>query len=99
MYGKSGKGALLERLLNYNQAARFAPWLVVVDLNRDAECAPDPKTTLINLARRSRRRAIREGIVPREGSGGRVGSGYPGRLIEFVALVFVSAISSSGNLG
>jgi hypothetical protein len=137
VYGKRGKSDLLRRLPNYNQAARFASWLVVVDLNRDAECAPDfvrsvlpnpagrmrfrvavhaieawlladaerlaaflgtpvarippnpdaepdPKTTLINLARRSRRRAIREDIVPREGSGGRVGPGYPGRIIEFV---------------
>lgn len=137
VYGKRGKSDLLRRLPNYNQAARFAPWLVVVDLNQDAECAPDfvrsvlpnpagrmqfrvavraieawlladaerlaaflgvpvarippnpdaepdPKTTLINLARRSRRRAIHEDIVPLEGSGGRVGPGYPGRLIEFV---------------
>jgi len=137
VYGKSGKGPLLQRLPNYNQAARFVPWLVVVDLDQDAECAPpfvqsvllnpaggmqlrvavraveawlladaerladflgiraakippnpdaepDPKTTLVNLARRSRRRAIREDIVPREGSGSRVGPGYAGRLIEFV---------------
>ena len=137
VYGKGGKNYLLQRLPNYNQAACFAPWLVVVDLNRGAECAPDfvrsvlphpasgmqfrvavhaieawlladaerlatflgipiaripsnpdaepdPKTALINLARRSRRRAIREDIVPREGSGGRVGPGYTGRLIEFV---------------
>jgi hypothetical protein len=137
VYGKQGKGALLERLPDYNRAARFAPWLVVVDLDRDADCAPpfvqsvlphpadgmhlrvavravdawlladaghlaaflairaalippdpdaepDPKTTLINLARRSRSRAIREDIVPREGSGSRVGPGYVGRLIEFV---------------
>jgi len=39
VYGKTGKGALLERLPSYNQAARFAPWLVVVDLDQDAECA------------------------------------------------------------
>ncbi len=137
VYGKSGKSDLLKRLPNYNQAARFTPWLVVVDLDQDAECAPpfaqnvlpnptdgmhlrvavhaieawlladaerlsaflgiraalipsnpdiepDPKSTLINLARRSRRRAIREDIVPRDGSGGRVGPGYTGRLIEFV---------------
>lgn len=57
------------------RAARVPP-------NPDAE--PDPKTTLIDLARRSRRRAIREDIVPREGSGSRVGPGYAGRLIEFV---------------
>ena len=137
VYGKRGKGALLERLPSYNQAARFAPWLVVVDLDQDAECAPpfartvlpdaairmhfrvavraveswlladaerlaaflgvpvarippnpdaepDPKRTLVDLARRSRRRAIREDIVPREESGSRVGPGYTGRLIEFV---------------
>lgn len=40
VYGKSGKGPLLQRLPNYNQAARFVPWLVVVDLDQDAECAP-----------------------------------------------------------
>jgi hypothetical protein len=51
---------------------------------RDPDAEHDPKTTLVNLARRSRRRAIREDIVPREGSGGRVGPGYVGRLIEFV---------------
>ena len=137
VYGKSGKGALLERLPNYNQAARFAPWLVVVDLDQDTECAPpfvcsilpdpaasmhfrvavraveawlladaerlaaflgipvaripanpdaepDPKRTIVDLARRGRRRAIREDIVPREGSGSRVGPGYAGRLIQFV---------------
>jgi len=137
VYGKEGKGALLKRLPNYNRAARFAPWLVVVDLDRDAECAPpflrsalpdpaigmrfrvavraveawimadaeqlatflgiraadipsnpdaepDPKNTLVNLARRSRKRVIRDDMVPREGSRGRVGPGYAGRLIEFV---------------
>ena len=137
VYGKSGKALLLERLSNYNQAARFRPWFVVVDLDQDAECAPpfvhsmllhpadgmllrvavraieswlladaerlagflgvraaripsnpdaepDPKTTLIDLARKSRRRAIRQDIVPREGSGSRIGPGYTGRLIEFV---------------
>ncbi|MCD6336150.1 MAG: hypothetical protein J7M27_12640 [Candidatus Latescibacteria bacterium] len=137
VYGKEGKGVLLKRLPSYNQAARFAPWLVTVDLDQDADCAPDfvrnvlpnpadgmhfrvavraieawlladaerlaaflrvrvskipahpdaepnPKRTLINLARQSRKRIIREDIVPREGSGGSVGPGYTGRFIEFV---------------
>ncbi len=137
VYGKQGKPHLLQRLPNYNRAAHFAPWLVVVDLDRDAECAPpfvrsvlpnpaggmcfrvavraieawlladaerlatflsvpaariplhpdaelDPKATLIGLAQRSRRRDIREDMVPRAGSGGRVGPGYTGRIIEFV---------------
>ena len=137
VYGKQGKGYLFARLPNYNQAAQFSPWLVVVDLNQDAQCAPDfvqdnlqnpasgmrfrvavraveawlladaerlaqflgisrnrvprnadaeldPKSTLVTLARRTNRTRIREDIVPREGSGGRVGPGYTGRIIEFV---------------
>lgn|GEM_PF-3609793 len=40
IYGKNGK-ALLRRLLpGYNNAARFSPWIILVDLDRDAECAP-----------------------------------------------------------
>lgn len=138
VYGKEGKNALLERLPRYNQAARFVHWLVIADLDQDAECAPDfvrdklpnpaqgmcfriavraieawllgdaeglatflgvppsripsnpdaevnPKATLVNLARRSRRRAIRQDVVPRQGSGSRVGPGYRSRLLEFIA--------------
>jgi hypothetical protein len=137
VYGKNGKGALLKLLPNYNQAAHFTPWLTIVDLDQDAECAPpfvqkvlaapsrhmvfrvavraveawlladieraaaflsiprtripldpdavpDPKALLVDLARQSRRKAICEDIVPREGSGSRVGPGYAGQLIEFV---------------
>ena len=40
IHGKSGRIALLDRLHGYNQAARFGPWLVLVDLDRHAECAP-----------------------------------------------------------
>jgi len=136
VYGKEGKPYILSRLSKYNQAAHITPWLVVVDLDQDAECAPpfvrsvlpnpaggmqfrvavraieawlmadaerlaaflsiptaripinpdvepDPKTTLVNLARRSRRRAIREDMVPRQGSGARVGPGYTGTVMEF----------------
>lgn len=39
--GYQGKHYILERLSKYNQAARFAPWVVVVDLDQDAECAPE----------------------------------------------------------
>jgi hypothetical protein len=42
-----------------------------------------PKRTLVNLARRSRRRAIREDMVPPEGFSSAVGPGYRARLIEF----------------
>jgi hypothetical protein len=38
----------------------------------------------VDLAARSRRRAIREDMVPRSGSGRSVGQAYASRLIEFV---------------
>jgi len=41
VYGKQGKQHLNIRMHGYNNAARFAPWLVVRDLNSDAECAPE----------------------------------------------------------
>lgn len=44
-----------------------------------------PKQALVNLARTSRRRAIRDDMVPREGSGRAVGPGYTSRIIEFVS--------------
>jgi hypothetical protein len=40
VYGKNGKTHLQQRLAGYNQAARFSPWLVLVDLDHDADCAP-----------------------------------------------------------
>lgn len=136
-YGKNGKAALLQSLPKYNQAAQYTPWVVVVDLDQDAACAPeyvttilptpasqmclrvavqaleawlladaerlaaflnisrnrvptspetevDPKTTLVNLARRSRSATIRKDMTPRPNSGAKVGPGYAGRLIEFV---------------
>jgi hypothetical protein len=47
IYGKSGKTQLLRRLEGYNQAARFAPWAILVDLDQDAECAPPFRTTCL----------------------------------------------------
>jgi len=38
--GKTGKNRLLQQLAGYNKAARFSPWVVLVDLDRDGECAP-----------------------------------------------------------
>lgn len=43
----------------------------------------DPKQTLVNLARHSRRRAIREDMVPAAGTSAHVGPGYTARIIEF----------------
>lgn len=139
VYGGNGKADLLQRLPNYNQAARFSTWLAVVDLDQSAGCAPqfiqrllpfrsnkmylrvavraieswiladsehlaaflsvspskipvnpdeeeNPKQTLVNLARESRIKTVREDMVPRLGSRSRIGPGYTGKLIEFVTL-------------
>jgi hypothetical protein len=40
IYGKNGKQHVLGRLAGFNNAARLSPWLVIVDLDTDADCAP-----------------------------------------------------------
>jgi hypothetical protein len=136
-YGKKGKDYLKKKIRGYNQAAKCGDgWIVLVDLDNDAECAPPfvaswlpdrspnlqlrvavraveswlladseeiahflgvprqkipaqpenevvPKNTLINIARRSRSREIREDIVPRPDSSASQGPGYTSRLVEF----------------
>lgn len=44
----------------------------------------DPKGTIVDLARRSRRREIREGLVPRIESRRDVGPTYTSQLVEYV---------------
>ena len=136
VYGKSGKSFLLGKLQTYNQAARFNPWVILVDLDHDQDCAPpfkesclpnpapfmyfriavreieswlladrerlakflgvtiqriphnpeeldSPKSAMVDLARRSRRRDIRENMVPRAGSGRKIGPAYTSVLIKF----------------
>lgn len=138
VYGKQGKSLLRQRITGYNNAAQHAPWLVLVDLDHDENCAPplrdawlpqpaphlcfriavreveawlladverlaqflsvarsklpvdperldDPKATMINLARASRSRDIREDMTPRPESGRKVGPAYSSRLIEFAS--------------
>lgn len=136
VYGKQGKPKLRQQINGYTNAAKYSPWLVLVDLDHDADCAPplkngwvpqpppklcfrvavraieawlladkermaaflglsrgkipddpealgDPKRALIDLARQSRKSAIRSDMVPRDGSGRPVGPAYTSRLIEF----------------
>lgn len=138
VYGKRGKNYIRQKISAFNQAARLAPWCVIVDLDQDFDCAPplrsiwlpqvarlmcfrvavreveswlladrdrmaaflgvpirkiplapeslsDPKRTVVDLARRSRRRYILENMVPREASGRSVGPAYNSRLIEFAS--------------
>jgi len=47
------------------------------------EAVDDPKLLLVNLARHSRKRAMREDMVPRQRSGRKVGPAYASRLMEF----------------
>jgi hypothetical protein len=135
VYICGGKQNLKLKAAAYNCAARHAPWLLLVDLDRD-ECAPklrdawlpspntgmclrvavreveswlladreriakflgvpigkvprepdlleDPKGTVVDLARHSRRRDVREDMLPRPKSGRSEGPAYASRLIEF----------------
>lgn len=45
---------------------------------------PDPKTTLVNLARRSRRRDVKIQMVPEPGLSTTTGPGYSAFLIDFI---------------
>lgn len=40
VHGKKGKPFLLQRLAGFNAAAAFRPWVVLVDLDQDADCPP-----------------------------------------------------------
>lgn len=136
VYGQRGKPHLRGRIEGYNTAARHAPWLVLIDLDREATCIapvlanwipspahllcfrvavqeveawllsdrqgassflgvpiskipespenmPHPKRLLVELARQSKKRDIRQDLVPNHGSGRTVGPAYTARLAEF----------------
>lgn len=40
VYGQKGKSALRRDVAGYNNAARFSPWMILADLDCDADCAP-----------------------------------------------------------
>lgn len=136
-YVKHGKANIDAKIAGYNNAARHTCWLVLRDLDRDAECPPelaarllpepaermqfriaqrsveswllgdrnaiarflsvaqvriprDPenlpnaKIALIDIARTSNRRDIREGLVPSVGSRRIVGPEYSATMTSFV---------------
>lgn len=137
IYGKMGKDRLIRQVPAYSLAARLAPWVVLIDLDRDADCAPtlrnrllpspapalclriavraieawlladrerfaeffgialskvpqhperlpDPKRTVVDLARSSRRKEIRLDLVPRQESGRTVGPAYTSHLLAYI---------------
>lgn len=65
--------------------ARFAKFLGVPQSSVAVypEQLDDPKGAVVELARASSKASIREGMVPPEGSGRRVGPLYPSLLIDF----------------
>lgn len=73
----------------------------VARIPRDPDRRDDPKGLLVDLARSSRRRDIRDDLVPRPRAGRRIGPGYVGRLFEFVQTSWdpdgASALSPSLN--
>jgi len=71
-------------LLAHREA--FAQFLgISVDLiPGDADRIPDPKQCLINLAKKSKKRNLREAIVPERNSTAKIGKDYNRPLIEFV---------------
>lgn len=48
------------------------------------ECEPNPKQTLVNLARHSKKKRIREGIAPPQGHHAEVGPDYTNLMKEFI---------------
>jgi len=59
---------------------RISPDLFPPDPDEES----DPKQTLVNLARRSRKTSLREDIVPEQGSRHSIGKGYQPRMVEFI---------------
>jgi hypothetical protein len=45
VYGREGKNALRSKIKGYNHAAQFSPWIVLVDLNHEQDCAPSLLTS------------------------------------------------------
>ena len=50
---------------------------------RNPESSADPKGDMMELARHSLCKKVREDMAPRSGGGRRIGPAYPGRLIEY----------------
>ena len=68
-------------------AQRFSEYFGVAmrHIPPNSESVRRPKQALVNLVRQSRRREVREDMVPRPASGRQVGPAYSSHLIEFVS--------------
>jgi len=64
----------------------------------DVEAILDPKQTLINIARKSRFRKIREGIVPQIGTTATIGREYNGLLSAFIEAKWDPSVAKENSL-
>jgi hypothetical protein len=147
VHGLHGKPSILRRLHGYNAAARFAPWLVMLDIDSDPRCPADyrrgtlpspqqkmcyrivvreaeawlladreriaeflgvpvarvpsdpeslddPKRCIVDISRGSRRREIRDTMVPTPGGGRAVGPAYPVQLNAFAGGMWRPEVAS-----
>ena len=78
--GKKGKHELLQCLGGYNRAARHVPWVVLVDLDLEADCAPLAKEQWLPEPEEGMRLRV---VVSEIGSRRGVGPAYASRVIEF----------------
>ena len=58
--------------------------LPIQSIPNDVDSISDPKQFLVNLARKSKKRIIREAIVPDPKSTAQIGKDYNGQLVQFV---------------
>jgi hypothetical protein len=71
---KGGKSLIDRRLASYNEAARLSPWIVLRDLDQDADCAPALVSSRLPLP-----------LLPPSATSATVGPAYNARLEEFAA--------------
>jgi hypothetical protein len=78
----------------------FAKFLAIPENSIPVDCegVADAKATLIDLARRSRLKAIRERVVPKRGSTAKQGRDYNGCLGAFVREMWDIAVAQRGSL-
>ena len=48
VYGHKGKHYLRDKIAGYSRAAQLSPWLVLTDLDHDADCAPSLRRTWLS---------------------------------------------------
>jgi hypothetical protein len=71
-------------LLAHREAIAGFLRIAVALVPSDPDQEEQPKRTLVNLARKSRTRTIREDLVPEEGTRGVVGKNYTPRMSQFI---------------